>query len=522
MKALTASIRETVPLSGGFSGITQGRAALIFLFLIFMGLAIRLSFIGSAGVVHDRQFRSLLIARAMYFAEEESVAGWRKNVAQTSSDRQEILEPPVMEYVVASGYRLIGGESRVTAQIVPLLLWVLGAIPLFLIAQRCSSLDGALYSVAYYLFVPSGVHLSVSFLPEPLMLTMLLFSLLAILRYSEQQSRARLLVAAATSALTIVVKPFVAPVILGTFVSLEFDKKKGLKQFLRKPFVAFFLIAFLPGLFYYGHGLVVESYLQWKIESSFLPHLLWSPYFWLGWLRTSAETTGAVPMLLGLFGLVLVKGERSQRMLLGFLAGYAAFCLAFNYYTRFLTYYHAQLIILVALALGPALSAMLEPIFRARRRSFAIGVVLFSVLLGLALNYYYVKKSEIDLVFEGVETAEAVGRAVNHSDRVAYLARHYGLPLEYFGELAGEAWPRALRGWPLVSGHEKPRSVEERISSLGFEPEYFVITNLREYARHHEDLAVFLAAHAELVAESDEYLVFELHTAPAGPEGPGQ
>ena len=85
--------------------------------------------------------------------------------------------------------------------------------------------------------------------------------------------------------------------------------------------------------------------------------------------------------------------------------------------------------------------------------------------------------------------------------------------------MAGEAWPRALRGWPLVAGHEKPRSIEERISSLGFAPEYFVITNLREYARHHEDLADFLKTHATQIAESDKYLIFRLQSALIGAEG---
>lgn len=513
MKRSQAHGREEA-MAANFFDKRPGRTAWVFLLLVVLGIIIRVSFISGAGVVHDRQYRSLLMARAIYFSSEKAVPDWRQRVAETSSSRQEVLEPPITEHLVALGYRLLGKESLYVARMVPATFWIISAIPLFLLARRMTSIDAAIYSTAYYLLVPSGVLMSVSFLPEALMLLMLLISLLAIFSYVEQPSIFRLFIAASISAVAIWIKPFVAFVLPASFLFLVLDKTNGFKQLFRPPVVLFCLISLLPGVLYYGYGLVVDDYLRWKIHSSFLPHLLWSISFWRGWLVTSAETAGVTPIVLALLGLVLVRRTISRRLLTGFFVGYVVFCLAFNYYTRFLTYYHAQLIVLVALALGSTVSTFanhLNHVFRAR---LPRAVLIVTVVFGLAMNYHHIKSSEIDLVFEGEKISAEIGRIVGHSERVAYLASHYGLPLEYYGELSGEYWPRPLKGWPLVSGPEQPRSIEERMPLLGFEPEYFVITDLGEFRRHHGDLKQFLEANATLLAESDRYLVYKM-PAPA-------
>jgi hypothetical protein len=119
-----------------------------------------------------------------------------------------------------------------------------------------------------------------------------------------------------------------------------------------------------------------------------------------------------------------------------------------------------------------------------------------------------------------------VGEAVKHSDRIVYVSEYYGAPLEYFGELSGWPWPRpgddidrALRG-----SAARQRSIEERLRTLrttlanaepDFEPEYFVITDFREFA-HHEDLASFLKERCRPVAENPRYLIFGECQPPRG------
>jgi hypothetical protein len=43
-------------------------------------------------------------------------------------------------------------------------------------------------------------------------------------------------------------------------------------------------------------------------------------------------------------------------------------------------------------------------------------------------------------------------------------------------------------------------------------PEYFVITDFREFRRHHNDMQQYLVSRGTLVAESDSYQVYRLAT----------
>ena len=118
--------------------------------------------------------------------------------------------------------------------------------------------------------------------------------------------------------------------------------------------------------------------------------------------------------------------------------------------------------------------------------------------------------------FVGPEVAAEIGERVEHSTRVAYVAYTYGLPLEYHGELAGEAWPRPARGWPLARRGEGPRSIGQRLEGLGFPPDYFVITDFREYERHHADLRAALERDATLVTRAERYAIWAVDAGVLG------
>ena len=110
-------------------------------------------------------------------------------------------------------------------------------------------------------------------------------------------------------------------------------------------------------------------------------------------------------------------------------------------------------------------------------------------------------------VFESAEVAQEIGRIVNHSDRVVFLARYYGQPLQYNGELTGAYWPRPVTYY-LVRRDEPELTVDQRLDALGFVPEYFVITDFGEYEKHHNDLKQYLVDQCIAVAGNDRYLIY--------------
>ena len=484
------------------------RATVALLFLL--GLAIRVYFIQEPGVVPDRQYRSFLIARAYYFEMSDAIPEWRKNVASTSSQRQESLEPQITERIVGLIYRLVNGDHWWIARLVASFFWLIGGIPLYLLAKRIGSGESAVISTAYYLLVPYGVLLSLSFLPEPLMIMMLLFSLLAIVRYYEKPSHLRLLFAGSISGLAILIKPFVVFIILGAFLALAIYEKRTIRRILDFSLLIFATVSLLPGGLFYGYGILGEEYLRWKVETSFLPHFFLSRTYWEGWFLAGTEAVGFAPLLIALLGLPMLQKGESRPLVVGLGAGYVAFCLSFNYFIHFLAYYHAQLIVIVALSIGPILALLAHHLRTLCTRWYAWAPVFLALMCIAFFNIRSIQRGHIYPQIEGEEIASEIGELVNHSNRVAYLSYVYGLPLEYYGELAGEYWPRPAKEWPLQKESDQPLSIEERIELIGFSPEYFVVTQFEEYKRYHSDLKNFLETNGSLVAQRENYLIYKM------------
>jgi hypothetical protein len=112
--------------------------------------------------------------------------------------------------------------------------------------------------------------------------------------------------------------------------------------------------------------------------------------------------------------------------------------------------------------------------------------------------------------------AQEIGHYVDHSTQVVNIARYYGLPLEYMGEFTGTYWPRAMsdRDAAISAWGAPQRSVSERLNTLGFEPEYFVITDFNEFDHHHNDLKEYLKGNCSELASTEKYLIFEQCSEP--------
>src|SRR5829696_10157681 len=108
-----------------------------------------------------RQYHGALLARGFY---EWLMTGNLKTVPPDG-----IIEPPILELVASFAYLISGGEHLWIPQVLSALFWMVGGIFLYLIAKKIVSPNAALFSVAFYLFVPYGVLASRAFMPDPLM-----------------------------------------------------------------------------------------------------------------------------------------------------------------------------------------------------------------------------------------------------------------------------------------------------------------------------------------------------------------
>jgi hypothetical protein len=91
---------------------------------------------------------------------------------------------------------------------------------------------------------------------------------------------------------------------------------------------------------------------------------------------------------------------------------------------------------------------------------------------------------------------------------VVFLSPYYWMPLQYYGELSGAYWFRPLEYYLYVRPSDRVLTIQERLRAIKFSPEYFVITDFKEFSDHHADLKEYLARNCSLVAESEQYLIY--------------
>ena len=494
---------------------------LALILLLAVGLWVRVHSYGASSIIAERQFRSALIARAYYYESATSVPDWKLRLARITREREGVLEPPILEWLVAALYRVAGGEHLWIAASLSTLSWMVGAVFLFLLASRLLCRLGAFVATAVYVFNFLGIHLSISFVPDPLMMCFFLISLYGIVRYYERPTTAGLLVAAVLGAVSVLVKPMCLFGILGAFTAMMLQTRRQRKHMVDSRVVTFFVLILLPVAAYYGYGIAREQWLAAQSaagiaredsllqpQQRFLPHLLLHLQFWKDWIATAADAFGVAVLLLAALALAGLPGGRLRALLLGLLGGYLLFGLLFTYHIRFADYYHVQLLVVVALAigyLGTALAAHARG-GQQVRYWWASGVVLvfFVATAGVQRTRHDLQEPR----YEPVGLAKMVGNLVNHSERTLYIASYYGKPLQYFGEFGGASWPRATAHWSERTAGLPPRTIEERLSDLGFTPEFVVVTSMSEYQRHHGDLDAYLRVRCDVLAERRELIVF--------------
>ena len=494
--------------------VLSGHMLLVIL-LFMIAFSIRIYRIGEPllNFHATRQYRSLLIARGIYYQSQPLIPDWRRQVAQINKERQGILEPPLMEVLAAFGYRLVGGENFWISRLLSSIFWITGGSFLYLIARKITGqMSAALFSMAFYLFLPFAVSASRSFQPDPLMVLLLLASVYSILRFYENHSAFWLVACYVLSGSAIFVKPvslFAIYTVFGLLAIYKFGVKKSVTNLGLALFIPMTL---LPGLIFYLYGILAAGVLQNQVQASFLPQLLITPFFWRGWLNNIREVIGFPALIGSLIGVLLLQNGLTKLPLVGLWSGYALFCLVFNYHIATHDYYHLQLIPIVALSLGPVVALIFERLQEVNPEwhwRMAIGCVLS---LALVLSLTVARANLTNPGFENkVRSAQEIGELVQHSTNTVYLSGDYGLSLQYHGELSGEPWPltsdlewERLAGVPMLDAETRFRQM------FGEDlPQYFIVQELGELEQQ-EDLKELLAQDYAVLAEDDNYIVYEL------------
>lgn len=477
--------------------------ALIFL----LATLIRWNEIRAPGYAITREYNSVIIARAFYFRDNEHIDGWRRNVAVAAKNQLPLLEPPVTEYLVSWIYRILGREEIWYARYLTSLFWLFGGVYFYRIVQKMISVEAAVLAVGYYLFVPLGIKISRSFQPDSLMMLLFLISLYAIVVFFEMPSWKNLILAGAVTGLTLLLRPLVLFMLFGAFIFMSLYKKEKWIDILDKHFIVFSFLSLAFPVVFYGYRLFVTGSLQGQANLSFRPHLLTRWEFWRGWFDVSTHAVGEAAVIAALLGLAILWKKPVRYLSIGLLIGNFIFGLVFNYHIYSHDYYHIQLFPLIGICSAAALLTIGNTLMSQIGRLWWLPVIA-SVAVALYYSYRDVRSAYYAGSFEDPKLAREIGDLIGHNSRTVLVAYQYGLPLEYYGEFSGTAWPSAIESPFFRRSMEQELSVQDRLNALGFNPEFFIITNFDLYNRKHQDLKAYLDEHCSIFAKTDLYLIY--------------
>jgi hypothetical protein len=467
-----------------------------------------------------RQYRSAVIARALYLPYDTSMPGWAREIAILNAE-QGALEPPIIEHLAAYGYRLAHGEHLWIGRLIGITGWTIGGIAIWLIGRRIMSAAGALSATIVFLLTPYSVLASRSFQPDALMTGVTAVALLFIVRFASGGAMTDLAAAIGVAAIAGLVKPMSLLFTIGGFIAIAWPARR---LFDWKGW-AFLLLSIAPTAAYYAYGLFVTGDMDREAGGRFLPRLLGTGFFWSGWWTITQRIADAWVWLLAIVGALTASRGLPRRLFAGLLVAYLLLGVAFTYHFATHDYYHLPVLILVALGAGAGVARIEEAAAAAtpsRRRIITVGVALIMLVAGAV----WLQRSAQTLRTLDRSSALAryqrIGNLLQHSQHTIMLANDYGMPLRYHGLVAGPTWPSAgdLAAAELGAGagaaadsawSNEVHSAEQRYNEFyrPRAPEYFLITDFESF-RKQPDLQRFLDTTFARLAEGDGFLIYDL------------
>lgn len=455
-----------------------------------------------------RHYRSAVLARACYYDHASGIAVSAKAVADANRVMQPAGEPQVMEWLACGAYLAGGREDVMIPRVIAVITWIVGAIPVWVIASRIGSPLGAVIAVALYLFLPYGIVASRNFQPDGLMTLASLWAIVALLRYHDDPRGSRLVTAALLVGVAGLIKPMsvflTVPAILAAAGTP--NESTASTQSTVGRVCALIALGLLSPVLYYGFEALTGTLVRDQMRMRFEPHLVTTVFFWRG-LATMAARVETLPLLAVWAIAVFAAADRlGRRLLAALLAGYAAFAIAFTYHMPTHDYYHLPYLAVAAIGMA-VLVARVEGFFSARARARLAYALCAAVMVGGSLAAW--PRLHLDDPGRFTQMYQEIGALTEHDTRALFLDTEYGYALMYHGELSGDSWPNrddlaaeAIDGRPAVDAETRfARDYAE------WAPNYFIVTDLSSLAAS-PDLQTMLDRRATPVRVTNQYRVY--------------
>jgi len=487
----------------------------LFLFLVVFlcGLGTRLYDLKDPPLDYaaTRQLRSALIARGKYYQWAENVPEWKREIA-LKQGRHSMIEPTIMENLVAATYWIVGGEYVWIARIYSAVFWSLGGIALFLLLREMVSVDGALIGLIYYLFNPFGLVASRTFQPDPLMTALIIFSWWTFYRWYQSRTWKWALWTGAAAGSAMLVKSTAVFFLLGGMGLLILTTRSFKETWKDLQVWTVAGVAGLPVLAYHLYGVFVVGTLGKQFQGRFIPELLKTSTYYRRLLNALTGVSGHdLLFYLGIIGLLYYLGKKEFWFVVGIWVGYLFYCLFFTYHSITHYYYHLPLIPLLSLGfsgIADIIISRLENLHLPNLVKLTIrGGVIVLVVLGVGGGHYLFQEEEYrhepDFYYQ-------VANFVPRESNKIVLSQDYGYRISYYGWITPKVWlgtedlvVKKLRGSSLQDFTDKFQSYVE-----GYD--YFIITRKQEFRRQ-QALYEELHNNYQVHKQGGGYIIFDLN-----------
>jgi hypothetical protein len=454
-----------------------------------------------------RQYHSLLIARGMYYDHLTTIPAWQRTLAVAQWKAEGLIEPPIMEGIVALTYNLTGVQiwmGRLYASI----FWLLGGLAIWLLAREMSMRAGGIVALAYFLFVPFAVTVSRAFLPDPLMVAMIAWSLWALYRWEKQRKWKLAILAGVLTGLTIFVKSVAVFPLLGAAAGLVISRASWKRIFADKQTWVVVGITAVPTIIYYLFGSIYGD-LSSQFALRFFPSYWTDPSFYGRWIFMAAGFSGFAAMFAALLGILLYPTNRQRFIAIGLWVGYIAYGFTFPYHFITHDYYHLPILLVVAFGLIPVADFLVRAVLERKGwvwRAAFVGILLFGVFMKMweSRNSMAVANYKADIAYY-----QNLGKVIGQNKKIIELSGDYGYRLSYWGWVNGAIWPStADTDLRILAGQTAPVFSTLFAHATAGKDE-FVITSSGELDRQPQ-LRDYLAAHYPVTAKGDGYLIYDL------------
>lgn len=485
------------------------------LLILALGMGVRLLDLSDPPLdfAATRQLHSLILARGYYYALEvpstQALPADQRAFGIQAGKAELIVEPPLLEHLTAWTYALLGQENFEIPRIYSIFFWVLGGIPLYLLCKKFLPINGAMAALIFYELLPFGVSASRSFQPDPLMVTLILWSLFFQVRWAGEDTWKNALLAAIFTGLTVFVKNtsvfFVGIPFVGLVLSTGF--KSALKN-LRVYFMA--AISLVPAVLYTVLSATVGGNAGSLFGSRFFPELFTQPHWYQSWFMLAKSVVDYIPLFLAVLAFFLLPKGKFKVLYACLWIGYVLMGFTFAYHIYTHNYYHLPLIPLVAIGVGVVFAALMDRIQdqspNLLARLFICAVFVFAAAL-------LVLKSREELVSSDYRYEETywkkLGDTIGHDKKVIALTHDYGYRLSYWGFIDPRLWEtQGDQTVDRLAGTvEKPFEQQFADSIKG--EDYFLVTLINDF-NSQANLHDYLFAHYNY-QQGEGYYLFDLH-----------